>query len=397
MFFLVSESIILSITLYLWFLAIISLFSFRRNTSDSEDSEELKKFLIIIPAHNESLVIEKAIRSINQVKYSKDLYDFVVIADNCQDDTIDRVLKDERAICLIREDNKNMGKGYALRWAFQEIKKWKRSYDAFVIMDADSQIDPDFLAVMNRKLSEGNKVLQGMVQVINPERSPVASLIFLGWSLNQRLRHMGTSRLGYFGFLLGNGICIRTEIIDRHGWNATSILEDVEYGVMMRLAGLKIGFIPDAKIYAQNPSSFRYAESQRIRWDQGRFLIMKKYVPELLKGSIIRRDFSLLFSALELLIPPYTLLVSFISILFFIYLLTSYRGADLNLFLWISIFSVLSCYSITGLIVSKANLKVWMSILYVPVFMIWRMLINIKGCFHRGSLKWIRTERENLQ
>ena len=154
---------------------------------------------------------------------------------------------------------------------------------------------------------------------------------------------------------------------------------------------------PARKIYAQNPSSFRYAESQRIRWDQGRFLIMKKYVPELLKGSIIRRDFSLLFSALELLIPPYTLLVSFISILFFIYLLTSYRGADLNLFLWISIFSVLSCYSITGLIVSKANLKVWMSILYVPVFMIWRMLINIKGCFHRGSLKWIRTERENLQ
>jgi len=263
-------------------------------------------------------------------------------------------------------------------------------------LDADSEIDSDYLAVIDRELDKGHKVLQGFVRVIKPERSPAASLIFLGWSMNQQLRHTGTSWLGYFTFLLGNGFCIKAEVINTYGWNAVSILEDVEYGLMLRLLGFKVIFVPDARVYAQNPGTFRYAESQRIRWDQGRFLMMKNFLPKLLSCAMRRKDISLLFSAIELLIPPYTLLISFIIFLFLIFLYISYLGIEVNLSLWILTLLALMGYSVLGLIVSGASLKVWKSVLYVPFFMSWRILINIKGYFQQGSTKWIKTERENL-
>lgn len=396
MLFTIAELLMLSVTCYLWLLAIISLIPVTAKIKNVKSPLTRKRFLIVIPAHDESLIIEKAIKSVRRLNYPGDYYDFAVIADNCEDDTVAKVRKDERAICLIRKDDNNRGKGYALQWAFKEIKNWHRTYDAYVIMDADSEMDPDYLTVIEGGLSDGHKVLQGFVEVVRPERSPAASLIFLGWSLNQRLRHAASSKLGYFGFLLGNGFCISAEIVNKYGWTATSILEDVEYGLILRLSGFKIHFVPEARVYAQNPGSFRYAESQRVRWDHGRYLIMKRYLQKLLAGSLKNKDWSLILTAVELLIPPYTLFVSFVLMVFMISVVISIIGIRFHAPLWGLIFSCLIGYSILGMIVSKANLKIWKSVLYVPVFMGWRIFINVKGRFQQGSTRWVKTERENL-
>ena len=45
------------------------------------------KFMMILPAHNESAVIGNLIESLQALDYPKELYDIYVIADNCTDNT----------------------------------------------------------------------------------------------------------------------------------------------------------------------------------------------------------------------------------------------------------------------------------------------------------------------
>ena len=49
--------------------------------------ENQKSFALIVAAHNEEVVIGKAVESLMHLNYPKELYDVFVIADNCDDNT----------------------------------------------------------------------------------------------------------------------------------------------------------------------------------------------------------------------------------------------------------------------------------------------------------------------
>lgn len=47
------------------------------------------KFAMVIPAHNEEMVLGELLDNLKILKYPKELYDIYVIADNCTDRTAD--------------------------------------------------------------------------------------------------------------------------------------------------------------------------------------------------------------------------------------------------------------------------------------------------------------------
>ena len=47
------------------------------------------KFAVVIPAHNEEMVLADLLENLKMLKYPKELYDVYVIADNCTDHTAD--------------------------------------------------------------------------------------------------------------------------------------------------------------------------------------------------------------------------------------------------------------------------------------------------------------------
>ena len=165
------EIIILTSILYLYFLAIFSILSKRQRRVKFEP---LHRFGIIVPAHNEEKVIAKTLHSLKDMDYPHGLYEIIVIADDCTDNTA-KIVREMGMCCMERFDNSKRGKGYALQWAFRNIKLAK--YDAFVVIDADTVVMADFLKIMNNRLCNGDKVIQGYYDVLNPERSPSASLL----------------------------------------------------------------------------------------------------------------------------------------------------------------------------------------------------------------------------
>lgn len=66
---------------------ILSVFGFSKKTKDYQDHDPQSRFLILVPAHNEEMVIADMIDNLNRLEYPKELYDYYILADNCTDRT----------------------------------------------------------------------------------------------------------------------------------------------------------------------------------------------------------------------------------------------------------------------------------------------------------------------
>lgn len=394
LFFWVCGCVLLVVIAYLWFLAAVSLVSAKK---PFKPGNLRTRFAILVPAHNEASVIEATLRSAEELNYPAPLFETIVIADNCTDETAQFAMG-FRVSVLERKDEKRRGKGFALQWAFEDLKEKGKfdSYDAFVIIDADTVFEPSFLRAMDTRLTGGEMAIQGYYDVISPEGSPMASLSYLGFALNRNLRYKGRTRLGWSSNLLGNGMCFSKETIRRFGWGATGIVEDMEYAVMLRLNGIKVTFAPEALVYAEIPETFKASRIQRSRWDIGRFQVRNRYLVRLMKEAFRKRDIGYLDTAMELVIPPFSLFVVLYVAGFVLFLLSSFAALDALSIIWFAGTFMLGAYIVTGLIKARAPRKTYAYLLYAPFFLAWRVKTVVWGYFAKAGKQWIKTARKDI-
>ncbi len=377
-----------SINAYLWFLALASFLPDRKRAPAGPPST---RFAIIVPAYNEAKVIGRTMESLKEIDYPDDLHEIVVVADNCTDETA-QIVRDCGATCFEREDDANRGKGFALDWVFKKLAQ--NPYDAVVIVDADTVVAPDFLTKCDLRVRSGEDAIQGYYDVINPEGSPMSSLSYLGFVLNRNLRYTGRTRLGGSSNLLGNGMCFTRAITDKYGWPASSVVEDLEFEILLNLDGVRVSFAPEARIFAEMPDTFEQSTTQRTRWDLGKFQIRNTYVPRLLKKAVTRLSLNCLDRAIELCIPPYSILWGFSFLLFVGALVMSCMYTFDELFVvWSAGLGASIAYTFLGLVVARASWRIYRNLLYAPFFVMWRMNIILKGNISKATEKWVKTER----
>lgn len=369
--FLVPGILFLLVFGYLYFLAAAALWPGKQQ----ELSPPKLRFAIIIPAHNESALIGQTLEKLQAIDYPQELYEAIVVADNCTDNTED-IVRRAGVTCLLRKDTINRGKGNVLKWVFPRLLA-QDTHEAYVIIDADSHLERDFLRRINHHLCNGTKVVQGYSQVRHPERSPMESLAFLGFALNRNLRYRGRSRLGWTSNLLGTGMCFSREVIEKYGWNTTSMVEDIEYAMMLHLQGVRVLFADKARLSVELHKSVDQSQEQRTRWDMGKFTVRNTYLPRLLKEGIRRRDISYFDSAMELVLPPFSLLCVLVLSCCGLFVLLGYHGKNLNYYLYLTVFLGLTLYIGCGLITAKAKSKVYWSLIHAPFFIVWRFGIVV--------------------
>lgn len=111
--YLLQQAIIWIITIYWLYQMVVSFCSLIKLKDKPLKIEKEHKFMAIIPAHNEEMVVGNLVESLQAQNYPKDKYDIYVIADNCTDDTA-KVAKEAGAIVLKRFDETRKTKGFAL-------------------------------------------------------------------------------------------------------------------------------------------------------------------------------------------------------------------------------------------------------------------------------------------
>ena len=278
--YIIQQVLIWIITIFWVYQIGISLCSLVKLKEKPIVNEKKNKFMAIIPAHNEEAVVANLIESLKKQDYPKELFDIYVIADNCTDNTA-KVAKEAGAIVYKRFDETKKTKGYALNWFLQQKIEENAPYDAFFVFDADNIVHPDFIKNMNKKLCQGEDVVQGYRDIKNPTDSWItAGYAIFYWTMH-RFYHLARYNLGLSPLLNGTGFMVRFDVVKPQGWDTKTLTEDIEFSLKRIIKGKKLGWATDAICYDEQPVGFVQSWSQRSRWTVGHIQCIHEYTKKL--------------------------------------------------------------------------------------------------------------------
>ncbi len=279
--YILREAIVWTITIFWLYQILVSLCSLVKIKDKPLKEEKENRFMAIIPAHNEEAVIGNLVESLKHQNYNKDLYDIYVIADNCTDNTA-RVAKEAGAIVYERFDETKKTKGYALDWFLKQKIEENAPYDAFFVFDADNIVHPDFIKNMNKKLCQGEDVVQGYRDIKNPTDSWITAGYALFYWTMHRFYHLARYNLGLSPLLNGTGFMVKFDVIKPEGGLKTvTLTEDIEFSLKRIIKGKRLGWSTEAIVYDEQPVGFSQSWSQRSRWTVGHMQCIKEYTKSL--------------------------------------------------------------------------------------------------------------------
>ena len=274
--YILQQALVWIVTIFWLYQIIISICSLVKFKDKPILEDKENRFMTIIPAHNEAAVVGNLVESLKKQNYSKELYDIYVIADNCTDNTAE-VARKAGAIVFERFDESKKTKGFALQWFLAQKIQENAPYDAFCIFDADNIVDVNFLKAMNKKLCQGENVVQGYRDIKNPTDNWItAGYAIFYWTMN-RFYHLARYNLGLSPLLNGTGFMVRFDLIKPTGWDTKTLTEDIEFSLKNIINGKKLGWATDAIVYDEQPTGFKQSWSQRTRWTVGHIQCMKEY------------------------------------------------------------------------------------------------------------------------
>ncbi len=266
-------------------------------------SPTLSDVVVLVPAHDEQELIGRCLESLARQSYPRSRRRVVVIADNCTDRT-EQVALSKGVEVMVRHQPDAPGKGAALRWALDQLLSRQSPPDVFVMVDADSVAEPDLIRHVEAELVAGAEVVQADYRVLQTSTSPRSRLVATGFLLFHRTRLSGRAALGLPANLVGNGMAFRRDVFRRVPWSAFTAVEDLEYSLALRLAGIRPVFCASAVVFGPVPSSRKAQTRQRMRWEGGRMFMLWSRMGPLLLAGVRRRDWAAIDAAVDLAILP---------------------------------------------------------------------------------------------
>ncbi|MCL6597119.1 MAG: glycosyltransferase family 2 protein [Alicyclobacillus macrosporangiidus] len=355
-----------------------------------------KRFAVIIPAHNEEQVIGPLVDSLMAQEYPRELYDVHVIADNCTDHTREVALKHGAAVHVRNSEDKR-GKGYAIEWMLDRLWKSGVQYDAIVMFDADNLVAPDFLRIMNDRLCDGHKVIQGYLGVKNPFDTWVSVSMAISYWYSNRMWQNARQNLGLSCSLGGTGLCIDMALLREMGWGATGLTEDLEFGVRCVERGIYPIWAHDAKVYDEKPTTLMASMRQRLRWMQGHFHCAQRHMIPLIKAGFVERNLAKLDAGIYLFQPMRFLILFLTSLMMLLQISTpqttwmSHITSLLPTSFWVIVNVLLYLQMPLALLLERVNWRAYVGLIILPFFLWTWGPVVLQAYFTKSNRKWAHT------
>lgn len=266
-------------------LLIMGNINIKNNKNSLIKNNDPYKFCVLIPARDESKVIEGILNSLKNQSIDVNMKDVYVIVETKEDKTVD-ICKKYGAIVIIRT-TKRQRKGYALDEAIKQIKE----YDLYFIFDADNILDKDFLKQMKKTYEKGYDIGVGYRNCKNGNDNVIAACSSLTFSMINTLGNNFRNKHNANIIISGTGFYIKGSWIKKwQGYPFHSLTEDYELSLYAILNNLTTCYNDKAVFYDEQPTKYKQTVKQRIRWIKGYFTSRKKYIPliskQLKKGII---------------------------------------------------------------------------------------------------------------
>ena len=344
------------------------------------------KLTILMPAHNESLVIAQSIQSILPQMNSQD--HFLVVADNCNDDTA-AIARNLGATVIERTNLHERGKGYALDYGLQHLKA--NPPQVVLIVDADCMVENDAI----NKLASACVTYQCPIQALclmlsQPNPSLKARIAEFAWLVKNKVRPLGFKALGLPCQLMGTGMAFLWEDIIKVNLASGHIVEDMKLGVDLCRINKAPLFLPEALLTSVFPPTAEATNTQRTRWEHGHLSMILTEAPRLFFEAIKTKNSQMLGLTLDLIVPPLAVLTLLSLLIFAVSLALSIKLALLltTILLLTLISAVLLAWGFFG-----RHIISFKQLCYAPIYALVKIPLYIKFFLNR-QVEWVRSKRD---
>jgi cellulose synthase/poly-beta-1,6-N-acetylglucosamine synthase-like glycosyltransferase len=348
------------------------------------------RLAVLVPAHDESAGVIPTLEVLRRELVPGDT--LLVVADNCSDDTASLAAQSGAEV-IERHDAERRGKGYALAFGLEHLAK--NPPEVVIIVDADCRVSEGSLALLARQAQQHDRPVQADYVLTPPQRpqglAVVSALAFL---VKNRVRPRGLAALGMPCALTGTGMAFTWDVIRKAPPTDDNLVEDMMMGIALARLGHAPMLCPESHVSSALPDRTQAASVQRKRWEHGHLATLLEHGPPLLAQGFAQRRLDLIALALDLMVPPLSLLVALLlaglSLTGFGALLGTSAGP---LLLFALNLSALTFAVLLGWFAHGRSLVRARDLGAIPLYILWKIPLYL-SFFTRGRhSRWERTER----
>ncbi|QMU07098.1 glycosyltransferase family 2 protein [Levilactobacillus suantsaii] len=363
---------------------------------------------VMVPAHNEGIVIVRTVVALLNLDYPHDRYEIIVINDNSSDNSAQLLAQlqadyPQRNLTVINTDAQTGGKGKsnALNLALRGAQG-----TVIAVYDADNTPERDALRLLVADLLQNQHygAVIGKFRTRNKWATLLTRFVNIETLAFQWMAQAGRLRLFKLCTIPGTNYVIRRSVLERiGGFDTKALAEDTEVSFRLYRLGYRINFQPKAVTWEQEPQTLDVWFHQRTRWVKGNIYVILKNLPLLFRkvGRPIR------FDLLYFLVVYFVLMASLVlSDSVFVLSVAGVAHSTLQGFtntLWvfaIVLFVISTFVTITTekgeMTLSNLVIIIWMYLLYSQLWLAvatYGMGEYIREQVFHQPAKWYKTKR----
>lgn len=237
------------------------------------------KVTIVVPAHNEDVVIAQTAKAILDLNYPHDRVELLLFADNCSDNTYQECLAVKampeyagRDLTIINRSGTG-GKAGVLNDALEMA-----TGDYICVYDADAMPEKNalyFLVKEVMKDPERRVASFGRNKTRNANQNFLTRCINQEIVVTQRVHHVGMWHLFKIGRIPGTNFLIQTEFVKSiGGWKNGALTEDTDISFKIMQSGKLIALAYNSEAFQQEPETLKSYYMQRKRWAKGNYEVV---------------------------------------------------------------------------------------------------------------------------
>lgn len=346
-----------------------------------------QKVAVLIPAHNEELVIGQTLDMLMKADDPADR--ILVVADNCSDGTSALALA-RGAECVTRTDDQRRGKSHAL--AFGRLALTDDPPDVVIVLDADCRLVDGSISALSAAARYGQAAQA--INLLEPDLTapPLVQISNFAFLVKNLCRGTGLQRIGGCGLLTGTGMAFSWGGFCKLELGVDNLAEDLGLTIDLVSGKTPPRLVASAHVFSPG-AAMSVALDQRKRWEQGfLFNATRQAIPLLCKG-IGAGNRAMVALGLHLLVPPLALLFAIASLC----LVLTAGLAMLNGF-WLP-------FSVLVLLIALASvltLAAWLkhgrttlsaaTLMRIPAYVLWKLPLYI-GVTRGWETRWQKTPR----
>ena len=212
----------------------------------------MRKYSIIIPVYNRPDELKELLECL--VQQTLKTFEVIIVEDGSKDKSDEVVHSFQDKLDIHYYFKINGGQGFARNTGFK-----KSSGDYFILLDSDALVEPDYLAVVDKKLDTDFVDLYGGPDTDHPSFSPIQKAIsysmtsvFTTGGIRGKKNNMGgTFHPRSFNMGLSRKVWESTR-----GFQTSRMGEDILFSIGAIRLGFRSALIPEAFIYHKRRTKF---------------------------------------------------------------------------------------------------------------------------------------------